>query len=50
MEVNPSSKKEIEWSDYKKVPILVDGEQLIDSSGYFDFFSSSFFNKLTESN
>lgn len=28
------SKKEIKWSDYKKVPILtVDGEQMVDSSG-----------------
>lgn len=34
VEVNPISKKEIKWSDYQKVPILmVDGEQLIDSSG-----------------
>lgn len=34
MEVNPISKKEIKWSDYKKVPILkVDGEQMVDSSG-----------------
>lgn len=34
VEVNPISKKEIKWSDYKKVPILmVDGEQLVDSSG-----------------
>lgn len=34
IEVNPISKKEIKWSDYKKVPILmVDGEQLVDSSG-----------------
>uniref|UniRef100_A0ACD5YBD6 Uncharacterized protein n=1 Tax=Avena sativa TaxID=4498 RepID=A0ACD5YBD6_AVESA len=33
VEVNPLSKKEIKWSDYKKVPILtVDGENLIDSS------------------
>ncbi|KAG6499994.1 hypothetical protein ZIOFF_039808 [Zingiber officinale] len=33
VEVNPLSKKEIEWSDYKKVPILVvNGEQLINSS------------------
>lgn len=33
VEVNPLSKKEIKWSDYKKVPILmVDGEQLNDSS------------------
>lgn len=35
VEVNPLSKKEIKWSDYKKVPILmVDGEQMNDSSGY----------------
>ncbi|BAF14216.1 uncharacterized protein [Oryza sativa Japonica Group] len=33
VEVNPLSKKEIKWSEYKKVPILmVDGEQLVDSS------------------
>jgi microsomal prostaglandin-E synthase 2 len=34
VEVNPMNKKEINWSDYKKVPIVtVDGEQLVDSSG-----------------
>ncbi|KAL3634340.1 hypothetical protein CASFOL_021394 [Castilleja foliolosa] len=33
VEVNPMSRKEIKWSDYKKVPILmVDGEQMVDSS------------------
>jgi microsomal prostaglandin-E synthase 2 len=33
VEVNPISKKEIKWSDYKKVPILtVDDEQMVDSS------------------
>ncbi|KAG8052595.1 hypothetical protein GUJ93_ZPchr0001g29244 [Zizania palustris] len=33
VEVNPLTKKEIKWSEYKKVPILtVDGEQLVDSS------------------
>ncbi|KAI3721663.1 hypothetical protein L2E82_32680 [Cichorium intybus] len=33
VEVNPFSKKEIKWSEYKKVPILmVDGEPLVDSS------------------
>ncbi|KAL6962988.1 prostaglandin-E synthase, partial [Sarracenia purpurea var. burkii] len=38
VEVNPISKKEIKWSDYKKVPILmVDGEQLVDSSGSYSF-------------
>ncbi|KAI6683512.1 hypothetical protein NL676_029425 [Syzygium grande] len=37
IEVNPISKKEIKWSDYKKVPILmVDGEQLVDSSVIID--------------
>ncbi|KAK6115172.1 hypothetical protein DH2020_007441 [Rehmannia glutinosa] len=41
VEVNPISKKEIKWSDYKKVPILmVDGEQLVDSSDII--------NKLTK--
>lgn len=39
VEVNPLSKKEIKWSDYKKVPILVvDGEQLVDSSGTISLF------------
>ncbi|KAL4187377.1 hypothetical protein AMTRI_Chr09g38750 [Amborella trichopoda] len=34
VEVNPLSKKQIKWSDYKKVPILtVDGEPLVGSSG-----------------
>ncbi|KAG6618176.1 prostaglandin E synthase 2-like [Carya illinoinensis] len=37
VEVNPISKKEIKWSDYKKVPILmVDGEPLTDSSDIID--------------
>lgn len=37
VEVNPLSKKEIKWSDYKKVPILmVDGKQLNDSSAIID--------------
>ncbi|XVE63968.1 hypothetical protein DITRI_Ditri07aG0063200 [Diplodiscus trichospermus] len=37
VEVNPLSKKEIKWSDYKKVPILmVDGQQLVDSSAIID--------------
>uniref|UniRef100_A0A0D6QXV7 Prostaglandin E synthase 2 n=1 Tax=Araucaria cunninghamii TaxID=56994 RepID=A0A0D6QXV7_ARACU len=37
VEVNPISKKEIKWSDYKKVPILVvDGKQLNDSSAIID--------------
>ncbi|PKU62648.1 prostaglandin E synthase 2 [Dendrobium catenatum] len=40
VEVNPFSKKEIKWSDYKKVPILVvDGEQLVDSSDIIDKLS-----------
>ncbi|KAI3960603.1 hypothetical protein MKX01_003777 [Papaver californicum] len=38
VEVNPLSKKEIKWSEYKKVPILtVDGEHLVDSSGNFSY-------------
>nr|XP_043632919.1 prostaglandin E synthase 2-like [Erigeron canadensis] len=37
VEVNPMNKKEIKWSDYKKVPILmVDGEQMVDSSEIID--------------
>jgi microsomal prostaglandin-E synthase 2 len=33
VEVNPLGKKEIKWSEYKKVPVLVvDGEQLNDST------------------
>ncbi|XP_010271364.1 PREDICTED: prostaglandin E synthase 2-like [Nelumbo nucifera] len=37
VEVNPLNKKEIKWSDYKKVPILtVDSEQLVDSSDIID--------------
>ncbi|KZV39601.1 prostaglandin E synthase 2 [Dorcoceras hygrometricum] len=37
IEVNPISKKEIKWSDYKKVPILtVDGEHMVDSSDIID--------------
>ncbi|EXB60646.1 Prostaglandin E synthase 2 [Morus notabilis] len=37
VEVNPINKKEIKWSDYKKVPILkVDGENMVDSSVIID--------------
>ncbi|KAL3688892.1 hypothetical protein R1sor_015201 [Riccia sorocarpa] len=33
VEVNPVGKKELKWSDYKKVPVVVvDGEQLNDST------------------
>ncbi|CAI9116958.1 OLC1v1018257C1 [Oldenlandia corymbosa var. corymbosa] len=40
VEVNPISKKEIKWSDYKKVPILmVDGEQMVNSSEILDELS-----------
>ncbi|GAA0171221.1 reductase [Lithospermum erythrorhizon] len=40
VEVNPMSKKEIKWSDYKKVPILmVDGKQMVDSSAIIDELS-----------
>lgn len=41
VEVNPLSKKELKWSDYKKVPILtVDGEQLVDSSDIINILQS----------
>lgn len=34
VEVNPISKKELKWSDYKKVPVLmVDGERMVNSTG-----------------
>ena len=51
VEVNPLSKKEIKWSEYKKVPILmVDGETLVDSSGIFiqiiQMIFDSFFSML----
>ncbi|XP_071703372.1 uncharacterized protein [Rutidosis leptorrhynchoides] len=37
VEVNPMNKKEIKWSDYKKVPILkVDGEEMVNSSDIID--------------
>ncbi|KAK6115730.1 hypothetical protein DH2020_007999 [Rehmannia glutinosa] len=37
VEVNPINKKEIKWSEYKKVPILmVDGEPMVDSSDIID--------------
>lgn len=37
VEVNPINKKEIKWSDYKKVPILtVDDEKMVDSSDIID--------------
>lgn len=43
VEVNPLSKKEIKWSDYKKVPILmVDGETLQDSSAIIDQLRTKF--------
>ncbi|OAY32163.1 prostaglandin E synthase 2 [Manihot esculenta] len=46
VEVNPISKKEIKWSDYKKVPILmVDGEQLVDSSVIIDKLRSKISKK-----
>lgn len=41
VEVNPISKKEIKWSDYKKVPVLmVDGKQLNDSSAIINQLDS----------
>ncbi|PHU21004.1 hypothetical protein BC332_12155 [Capsicum chinense] len=37
IEVNPISKKELKWSDYKKVPVVVvDGEQMVNSSDIID--------------
>ncbi|KAJ8771901.1 hypothetical protein K2173_027078 [Erythroxylum novogranatense] len=49
VEVNPISKKEIKWSDYKKVPILmVDGEQLIDSSVIIDKLSNKVLSKKAD--
>ncbi|GJY29458.1 prostaglandin E synthase 2 [Tanacetum coccineum] len=37
VEVNPMNKKEIKWSEYKKVPILkVDGEQMVNSTDIID--------------
>ncbi|XP_024929305.2 uncharacterized protein LOC107418554 [Ziziphus jujuba] len=46
VEVNPLSKKEIKWSDYKKVPILmVDGEQLVDSSAIIDQLDAKIHSK-----
>ncbi|KAL8241269.1 hypothetical protein R6Q59_014624 [Mikania micrantha] len=43
VEVNPFSKKEIKWSEYKKVPILmVDGEPLVDSSAIIDQMGNKF--------
>ncbi|KAI9114040.1 hypothetical protein K1719_015291 [Acacia pycnantha] len=46
VEVNPISKKEIKWSDYKKVPILmVDGEQLNDSSAIIEKLSQKIWLK-----
>ncbi|GMY23972.1 prostaglandin E synthase 2-like isoform X1 [Fagus crenata] len=52
VEVNPLSKKEIKWSDYKKVPILmVDGEQLTDSSVIIDKLGHKIFpDKKVDSN
>ncbi|KAF5734030.1 prostaglandin E synthase 2-like [Tripterygium wilfordii] len=48
VEVNPLSKKEIKWSDYKKVPILmVDGERLVDSSAIIDQLSEKILPKNT---
>ncbi|RAL47397.1 hypothetical protein DM860_013362 [Cuscuta australis] len=55
VEVNPLSKKEIKWSDYKKVPILmVDGTQMVDSSDIIDKLSQkvrpNIGNKSTSNN
>ncbi|XP_047340562.1 prostaglandin E synthase 2-like [Impatiens glandulifera] len=48
VEVNPISKKEIKWSEYKKVPILVvDGQTLVDSSDIIDKLSDRIHPKKT---
>ncbi|KAK1276743.1 hypothetical protein QJS04_geneDACA004184 [Acorus gramineus] len=47
VEVNPINKKEIIWSDYKKVPILVvDGEQLSDSTETEPSFCASNYSEI----
>ena len=47
VEVNPLSKKEIKWSEYQKVPILmVDGEQLNDSSVIIDKLGHKILSKI----
>ncbi|XP_027359110.1 prostaglandin E synthase 2 [Abrus precatorius] len=49
VEVNPLSKKEIKWSEYQKVPILmVDGEQLNDSSVIIDKLRHKILSKEKE--
>lgn len=46
VEVNPLSKKEIKWSEYKKVPIImIDGEQLNDSSAIIDKLGEKILSK-----
>ncbi|ESQ46724.1 hypothetical protein EUTSA_v10027850mg [Eutrema salsugineum] len=51
VEVNPMSKKEIKWSDYKKVPILtIDGEQLVDSSAIIDSLFQRMHPEILKSN
>ncbi|XP_058722529.1 uncharacterized protein LOC131594424 [Vicia villosa] len=46
VEVNPLSKKEIKWSEYQKVPIImVDGEQLNDSSAIIDKLGEKILSK-----
>ncbi|XP_057446927.1 uncharacterized protein LOC130738792 [Lotus japonicus] len=46
VEVNPLSKKEIKWSEYQKVPILmVDGKQLNDSSAIIDELGQKILSK-----
>ncbi|KAL3514792.1 hypothetical protein ACH5RR_027509 [Cinchona calisaya] len=51
VEVNPISKKEIKWSDYNKVPILmVDGEQMVDSSEIIDELSKRIGSRVQADN
>uniref|UniRef100_A0A0R0G4L2 GST N-terminal domain-containing protein n=1 Tax=Glycine max TaxID=3847 RepID=A0A0R0G4L2_SOYBN len=47
VEVNPPNKKEIKWTEYQKVPILmVDGEQLNDSSVIIDNLGHKILSKI----
>ncbi len=43
IEVNPRTKKELEFTDYKKVPVLVDGETVVtESADIMDYLNSKY--------
>lgn len=43
IEVNPRSKKELEFTDYKKVPVLVDGETIVtESADIMDYLNNKY--------